>query len=385
MNFHAFVPPERAARAVAEALPGGTRRARAAMLLRPALLLLSALLVGCGDGIPNAVTATRKQTGKLQVSVKWPAYQPSLPASDADSASKQAGAGASRVIPDNTTRIVISVQDPTFANGMQTFTVTRDNPNYTFVLPIGPSMVTVQEFDRDSPVTKVAQMPITIDPVVPASIPITPESNITGFDVQATPATINSMGTTLVTATAYTGSGTNKSVVPVWDGAFTFTSDDPNVRIAQITSILHNTATLHGVSSGSVVVTAHLALNQGGPEFSAPGQPFQTTIAVTPIISISPTPVTMGVSTSTVPSTMNFRANGSDTNVRNVVFMVVDSNGNSISTGGSINQISPFTATYTAPSTPGTYYIRAANSSQGLAFADATVTVQAGDARVHVN
>ncbi len=377
MNFNAVLSSAR----FLPSIPAGrfrrVRRSRASILPRCGLLLLPMTLVsGCGGGANSAASSTR-QTGRLQVVVNWPAYQPSVGVGSS-AASKQAGASGGRLIPVNATHIDIAVQDS--QGGQQMFSVTRQNPAHTFVLPTGDTMVFVTEYDGNSPVTLQAQLKKTIQADMDTKFSITPQTNIVqikSFSNQPGLVVGGSNGS--VTAAAYSDAA-GTSVVPVADGAFTFT---PSGSDAVNVTTLHNVATLVPVHAGDVTITALLTLstNSSDPTFSITGL-----VHVVPGITLSPTSATTPVySPPNPPPQINFavQLQGDAAGSAGGVTWSAD--------GGTITQVLSDPSTgrygglYTPPTARGTFHVRVSSKFDSTQHADATIQVLGGNASINVN
>ena len=339
------------------------------------------LLAGCGGGTTSMPSASRK-SGRLQVTVNWPPYQPSNTAASSG-ATKQAhrsSHGSGRLLAYNATSILITVHDPTASNGLQTFTVTRENPVHTFALPVGSFPVDVQEYaDGSSVALAVGSDTLVIKANVDTPLTISPFTQIVKLKIAAPANTVLVGDQLAITATPVNANG---DMVPIPAKIIQYITDKPAVTIPDPL-----VGSVQGVSFGDVNIQATFSETALG---SVPGNEgvfaFQSDplpIHVGVKLSITPTTGTVAEqATAQYPNTIQFAANAPGDGGAGITWKVVENQGGTITQGGL------YTAPFGGVNTPdgsGTFHVRAFSSTDNTSYAEATVTVIAGILIVNAN
>lgn len=358
-----------------------------------ALTLLGMSLAGCGGGTSSVTgsgsgaTATR-QTGYFKVIVNWP---------DATTSKGANAASRTRLIPSNTTRIVVTVHDGSPGTGYQQQTLTRP-ANSTpapistaaFVLPVNdptsPSWpVDVQEYaDPSNGLSNVviaeAHSSIAVTKLNtisnPATVSISPTSDVkslvetgpTQVSGNLGPYSLSATDSIDLNATAYNGVNGTGDIVPIPSNSISYSSDASSV--ASVT-LANNIGTVTANTYGTANITAKLTYPTTGTPVVFTSNAIAVSVGLKVIVT--PATATLAVNATTSSAFVATVVGGTT----NSVTWSVDEGaaGGTVTSGG----------LYTAPATRGTYHVRATSTLDTAQSGVATVTVQAGTANVNIN
>ncbi len=163
-----------------------------------------------------------------------------------------------------------------------------------------------------------------------------------------------------ITATAFDAEGNAVLLTP---SALTWTSSDA----AKVKADATNTgANLTGMGAGAANVTVTDTESNISKEFSVTGMTF----------TLTPASQTLSVN-----DTQTFSAAIAGPSDTSVTWSIVDAHGNAVSNGGTISP----NGLYTAPTTHGSFKVKASSNADATRSLTADVTVQSGDAHLTIH